>query len=148
MVIAVQHARLTHGKIGDVDHLLHFAQPLGQDLAVLERHERAEVLLRASQLLAQDPDQLAALGSRHVAPQRSGGYGALKDVLQILVSGRSHLPERLAARRILDADEFRGSSRGPSVSARPRAAVERCKLQTLEQRCNGGGVHRCPCVAS
>ena len=30
---AVQHARLTHGEIGHVDHFLHFAVALGLDLA-------------------------------------------------------------------------------------------------------------------
>ena len=41
---AVEHARLADGEVGDVDHLLHFAEPFGQDLAVLERNERAEIL--------------------------------------------------------------------------------------------------------
>ena len=34
---AVKLAREAHGEIGDVDHLLHFAQSFGQDLAHLER---------------------------------------------------------------------------------------------------------------
>ncbi len=49
---AVEHARLADGEIGDVDHLLHFAQALGLDLAVLERDQRAEVFLRRAQRVA------------------------------------------------------------------------------------------------
>ena len=49
---AVEHARLADREVGDVDHLLHFAQALGLDLAVLERDQRAEILLRRAQRLA------------------------------------------------------------------------------------------------
>ncbi len=49
---AVEHARLAHGEVADVDHLLHFAQALGLDLAVLERDQRAEVVLRGAQRIA------------------------------------------------------------------------------------------------
>jgi len=42
MRCAVEHPRLSDGKIGDVDHLLHFAVALSLDLAVLKGDERAE----------------------------------------------------------------------------------------------------------
>ncbi len=44
---AVELAREADGEIGDVDHLLHFAQALGQDLAHFERDQRAQILLCA-----------------------------------------------------------------------------------------------------
>ena len=44
---AVELARQTDGEVADVDHLLHFAQPFLQDLAGLERDERAESRLAA-----------------------------------------------------------------------------------------------------
>ena len=65
---AVEHARLADGEVGDVDHLLHLAQALGEDLAVLERHQRAQVVLVGAQCLAQQPHGLAALGRGHLAP--------------------------------------------------------------------------------
>ena len=49
---AVEHARLADGEIGDVDHLLHFAQAFGLDLAVFERDQRAEVFLGGAQCVA------------------------------------------------------------------------------------------------
>ena len=66
---AVQHARLTDGEIGDVDHLLHLAVSLGLDLAVLQGHEAAERILVLAQLLADEPDRLAALRRRHLPPR-------------------------------------------------------------------------------
>src|SRR5690349_8782043 len=73
--VAVEHARLADGEVGDVDHLLHLAQPLGLDLAVLERDQRAEIVLRDTQRLAQQADGLAAARRRHAAP-RGGGLAA------------------------------------------------------------------------
>ncbi len=52
---AIEHARLADGEVGDVDHFLHFAQAFGEDLAVLERDQRAEIVLVTAQLLAQQP---------------------------------------------------------------------------------------------
>ena len=63
-------------EVGDVDHLLHLAQALGEDLAVLERDERAQILLVATQLLAEQPYRLAPLRCRHEAPGRRRGERA------------------------------------------------------------------------
>ena len=60
---AVQLPRQADGEIADVDHLLHFAQALRDDLADLERDERAERLLRGAQLLAEQTHELAAPGA-------------------------------------------------------------------------------------
>ena len=40
----VQLAREADGEVADVDHLLHFAEALGDDLPDLERHQRAQGL--------------------------------------------------------------------------------------------------------
>ena len=40
----VQLAREADGEVADVDHLLHFAEALGDDLADLERHQRPQGL--------------------------------------------------------------------------------------------------------
>ena len=52
--LAVEHARLTDGEVGDVDHLLHFAVAFGLDLAVLERDEAAQGVLVLAQEQRQD----------------------------------------------------------------------------------------------
>ena len=67
---AVELAREADGEVADVDHLLHLAEPLLGDLPDLERDERAERLLLAAQLLAEQPHELAAMRARQVAPGR------------------------------------------------------------------------------
>ena len=57
---AVELARQADGEIADVDHLLHFAEALGRDLAGFERHEAAEIVLGGAQLLADQTHELAA----------------------------------------------------------------------------------------
>ena len=63
-------------EVADVDHLLHLAEALGHDLAGLERDQRAEVVLRRAQLLAQQAHQLAAARCGHVAPHLERGLRA------------------------------------------------------------------------
>ena len=73
---AVELAREPHREVADVDHLLHLAEPLLGDLADLERHERAERLLLAAQLLAEEAHELAAVRPGQIAPGREGLRGA------------------------------------------------------------------------
>src|SRR4029079_13882182 len=73
---AIELARKAHGEIADVDHLLHFAETLLQDLARFERDQCAEVLLGGAKLLAEKPDELAASRRRYVAPDSECGIGA------------------------------------------------------------------------
>ena len=75
---AEELAREPHGEVADVDHLLHLAEALLGDLAGLERDELAERLLLASQLLAEQADELAAPRCGHVAP-RLEGFGGSRD---------------------------------------------------------------------
>ena len=74
---AVELAREADGEVADVDHLLHLAEALLGDLPDLERDERAERLLLAAQLLAEQPHELAAMRARQIAPrdERLGGAG-------------------------------------------------------------------------
>ena len=60
---AVELAREPHREIGDIDHLLHFAQAFGEDLAHFERHQRAQVRLVRAQLIADLAHDLAALAA-------------------------------------------------------------------------------------
>ena len=61
---AVELPREADGEVADVDHLLHLAEPLLRDLPDLERDERAERLLLAAQLLAEQAHELAAVRRR------------------------------------------------------------------------------------
>ena len=65
---AVQLPRQADGEIADVDHLLHFAEALGDDLADLEGHERAQGFLRGAQFLAEQAHEFAPPRRRNVAP--------------------------------------------------------------------------------
>ena len=56
----VELSRQTDREVADVDHLLHFAETFLQDLAGLERHQRAEAPLRRAQFLAEQAHQFAA----------------------------------------------------------------------------------------
>ena len=73
MVEAVDLARQADGEIADVDHFLHFAETLGDDLAGFEGDHRAERLLGGAQFLAEQADEFAPARRRDVAP---GGEGA------------------------------------------------------------------------
>ena len=67
---AVELAREADREVADVDHLLHLAEALLRDLPDLERDERAERVLLAAELLAEQAHELAAPRRRHVAPGR------------------------------------------------------------------------------
>ena len=68
----VELARETDGEITDVDHFLHLAQALLQDLAGFERYEATEVLFLLAQLLAEQAHKLAAPRRRHLTPLSEG----------------------------------------------------------------------------
>src|ERR1700733_259424 len=65
---AVKLARETDREIADVDHLLHFAEPFLQDLAVLECDEATQRLFVRTQFLAEQTNQFATARCRHLAP--------------------------------------------------------------------------------
>ena len=65
---AVELAREAEGEVADVDHLLHFAAALLEDLAGLEGHQAAERVLGGTELLAEEPHELAAPGCGYRAP--------------------------------------------------------------------------------
>ena len=59
-------------EVADVDHLLNLAQPLGADLAGLDRHQRAEIGLVFAQQLAELADELPTYRGRHRPPTGEG----------------------------------------------------------------------------
>ena len=91
---SVQLPRKADGEIADVDHLLHFAETLRNDLAHLQGHQRAEGVLRSAQFLAEQAHELAAARRRNLAPSAESAPGASND--------RRHVGER----RLLDAGDL------------------------------------------
>ena len=87
---AVDLPRQPDGEIADVDHLLHFAEALGDDLAGFERHERAESLFRGAQFLAEQPHELAPPRRRNLAPGAERRPRAGDDRRHV---GRRRLPD-------------------------------------------------------
>ena len=93
---AVKLAREADGEIGDIDHLLHFAQAFGQDLAHLERDQRAQFLLMGAQLVADFAHDIAALGRGHHTPFEEGFGGARHHGFVIGGAGHAHTGQRFA----------------------------------------------------
>ena len=58
---AIKLARESHREVGDVDHFLHFALALGQDLAHFEGDECAQRIFVPAQLVADLAYDVAAL---------------------------------------------------------------------------------------
>ena len=117
---AVELARQADREVADVDHLLHFAQAFGGDLAGLERDQPAEVGLGRAQLFAEQAHQLAAARRRHVAP---GLEGRMRAADGLRGFGRRGLRAR---RRWLAGDRASapaGRRRCRQRAARPGAAA-------------------------
>ena len=70
--LAGELARKTNGEVADIDHFLHFAQALGDDLARLKRDQRAERFLGSAQFFTQQADKFAAAWRRRLAPGHEG----------------------------------------------------------------------------
>ena len=90
----MQLPRQADGEIADVDHLLNFAQALGDDLADFERHQRAKRLFRGAQFLAEEAHELAPAGRRNLAPGEKGVPRAIDD------------PRHVGRRRLADAPDL------------------------------------------
>ena len=124
---AVELAREADGEVADVDHLLHLAEPLLRDLPDLERHERAERLLLAAQLLAEQPHELAAMRAGQVAPgdERLGGAGDRP---------RRSRPRRCRATRAISSPVIGvRTTRSPSRDRRAGSTPRRCEQCRLRR---------------
>ncbi len=76
---AIDLARESDGEVADVDHFLHFAKPLGNDLARLQSHHRPQILLGGAQLLAEQPYKFTPAGRRNLAPGQKSVASASED---------------------------------------------------------------------
>ena len=118
---AVQHARLTDGKIGDVDHLLHFALPLGDDLAVFERDQFAELALVAPKLIAEQAHELAALRSGTSAQARAASTALF---MICVIAGSAAGGARAPSRRPSTGIEALEARRAAAALSRSAGNVE------------------------
>ncbi len=139
---AIQHARLADRKVGDVDHLLHFAEPFGQDLAVLQRHQRAEVVLVLAQLLAEQTDCLAALGSGHVPPVSRRQHRRREHVLVVFGARRPNLRQQRRVSGVADVEEGAILRNGPAVRSGPGPRAHRLQSEPRENGVKIGSAHR------
>ena len=78
------------GEIRDIDHLLHLAQPLGEDLAHLHAHQRAQRGLVRAQLVADFAHDLSALGRGDHAPGGECRNRRLHDAFVLVRAGHAH----------------------------------------------------------
>ncbi len=130
---AIELARQAHGEVADVDHLLHLAQAFGRDLAGLQRHQQAQVILGGAQFFAQQAHQLATARGRNRAPGLEGG-------LRTGDGGRGLGRRRLGH----GANDFAGDGRAHAqgaagvCGARYAQALQQ-RLDIGHQRGRGGG---------
>ena len=138
---AVELARQTDGVVADVDHLLHLAEALGDDLAGLERDEPAEILLRRAKLLADQPHELAPARRRHAPPGLEGVVGA-GDRLRRLGGGPATWVDHLAgdrrARRQPASPTASAGTPRPRRSASASSAIELWK-SAAARACSSDG---------
>ena len=138
---AVHLPREAHGEIADVDHLLHFAEALGDDLADLERHQRAERLLRGAQFLAKQADELAPPGRRDLAPGEEGLVRALDDRRHVGGRRLSQARDLGAVDRRADGERAARKRRGRQTQALENVLAGHGTGSSFAYRC----VQRGPC---
>ena len=118
---AVELAREAGREVADVDHLLHFAFALGEDLAHLEGDELAEGGLVLAEAVADLADDLAALRGRDGAPIEKGLVCARDDMIVLVPGDLAHGRDAGAVDRRVDvelgagADPLAGEAAGVEV---------------------------------
>ncbi|MCA9991754.1 MAG: hypothetical protein KDE29_12220 [Anaerolineales bacterium] len=121
---AVELARESHGKVGDVDHLLHFAVPFGADFAHFQADQVAQRLLVLAQGAAQVADEQAALRGGPLAPLLEAGLGLAHDLVVLGGGGLADAGDGLAGGGV-GADEFVPGRGGEPIWAGAGAGVDR-----------------------
>ena len=99
--LPVHHARLAHGKVGDVDHLLDFTVALGLDLAHLERHETAQRVLVIAKGVTDTTHGFTAHRRRYLAPLDERVLGQRDDLLVLRSARAAHPGDEFPGCRIV-----------------------------------------------
>jgi len=97
--LAIKLAREAYREVADVDHLLHLAKSLGDDLAGFDGDQEAEIILGGAQFLTQQAHELATPRRRHRPPDRKGLRGVGNDDARILLPRRLEVGDALAGDR-------------------------------------------------
>jgi hypothetical protein len=95
----VQLARQPDGEVADIDHLLDLAKALRDDLAGLERHETAEILLGGPQFFRKSPHQLAAAWRGNSPLSVEGACGTIYGGTRLRGTGASDMGDDLTCDR-------------------------------------------------
>ena len=93
---AVKLARETDSEVGDIDHLLYFAFSFGENLARLERDQRAEVVFGAAQLVPQLARDLATFRRGQQTPALKRMRRPPQNLIVVFL-GRQQHPAQLAS---------------------------------------------------
>ena len=137
--LSVEHPRLAHGEVGDVDHLLDFAVAFRLDLAVLERDERAQRILVVAQQVAEAAHRFAASGRRHVAPCVRGGRCNFDHRGEIRSTCRGDTRQRLFVGGI-SRDHNRAAT-PPLAGSQADAGIVGSDAEAIEQRAHLRLIH-------
>src|SRR5215471_7848805 len=78
---AVELTREADGEVSEVDHLLHFAEAFGENLAGFESYQGAELGLMRAELVADLAHDLAPGGRGDQAPARERFSGLTDDAI-------------------------------------------------------------------
>jgi len=141
--VAVQHAALAHGEIGDVDHLLYFTVAFGLALAHFQGDQRTQGVLVLAQRFAAQAHGFAAARGRGGAPDLEGFLGTGDDRFVVSLGGGADLRDRLAGGRVDRGDQLTTGSARPFPVAQVGASVDRVQTKGLEQL----GRHADSCVS-
>jgi hypothetical protein len=88
--------------LNDLETALHLALRVGEDLAVLLREDRGDVVPALVDKLAYREQELLALGERYAAPARERLFGRLHGAIDLLDRGEVHLLRLHPKRGVVD----------------------------------------------
>jgi len=137
--LAVEHPRLAHGEIGDVDHLLDFAVAFRLDLAVLERHERTQRILVLAQQIAEAANGFAAPRCGNIAPRVGSGHRRFDDGREVVRGGQRNTRQGLLVGRVGRCDD--GAAATPLARPQANTAIVQSDAETFQQRAQFFPVH-------
>ena len=98
--VAVQHARLSHGKIGYIDHFLNFAITFCFDLAHLQRYQAAKRIFVVAQRVANKAYCITTNRRGNFAPLHVCGSCILDDRFVFVCRGCPHTGDQFVVCRV------------------------------------------------
>ena len=105
-------ARQTDRIITNIDHLLHFAQALRQDLAGFQRDQLSQRVFVQTQFLAQQTDEFTTPGSRDFAPLHKSRMGLFDERAGLGGAGFCDMRDQGPINRGMNSKTLRTQPRG------------------------------------